>query len=566
EAKRLARPQHPNVVVVHDYNAARLQPGDIRCFYVAMELLDGHSLRRWLSTRPPPDKIIEVFCRAGEGLYAAHRVGLVHRDFKPENVVLVDGTPKIVDFGLATDEPLATTRLSTADPDERMIVGTLAYMAPEALEGRADARSDQFAFAASLWEALYGEFPYPIESIDPADRRKIEPRRGGDTYPDALRRCLVRALSSSPNRRFSDMQQVVARLRELQPSLAGVVSQASAPRIEVEDLTSQSHDEQRRPSRKWTIVPLLALAATGAVAFVGTGGLDRWLSPQRGQASAMNTMNSMNPVAGAQNAPTQKLTVVPCERERGWLGTWRFTTTPLWEVPDRSGVTGEYTIEITQHEPTSTCELALKLIKTGVVSSKGRKTIDHRTEFVASLSQLGNREALVLTNIKPHEGEKDALFVYDFALLRDGDDLIGDFYEMRPGGAQRFSGALSGRRDDGTANKRGQRHCDPSLAQKLAGDWRFIAKDEHKHSNLRQAEYVLSLAPSICSFTVKHEGTELGSGVAYERELWRVRIDDGRLRREWTLTGANTPLGRFQTLRGGDEAPVAEGTLSARRP
>lgn len=576
EAKRLARPQHPNVVVVHDYNAAHLRPGDIRCFYVAMELLDGHSLRQWLGTRPTPDAIVEVFCRAGEGLYAAHRAGLVHRDFKPENVVIVDGTPKIVDFGLATDEPLATARLSTVDPDERMIVGTLAYMAPEALEGRADARSDQFAFAAALWEALYGYFPYPIESIDPADRRKISPRKQDDPYPDALQRCLVRALSGAPQRRFGDMHQVVARLRELQPSLSGVASQASAPRIEIGNLTTQPlGPPPQKSSRTRVIVPILALTAAGAVAFFGiTGELDRWLPTGWGTGEQVaevahdpaSAASAMGAVAGAPNPTAQEATVVPCERERAWIGTWHFTTTPLWELPDPTGVTGEYTVEIAHGESPSTCELSLRLTKTGIVSSKGKRAIKHQAEVIARLSELGDREALVLTNVEPHEGEKAALFLYDFALLREGDDLVGDFYGMRPGGAQRFSGALSGSRDGAGSDKTRRKRCDPSLAKKLAGDWRIIARDEREHSNLRQREYALSITPSTCAFVVTREGRALGSGVAYERDLWRARIDEGGLRREWTLSGVDAPVGRFHTLRGREPEPLAEGSLSARRP
>jgi eukaryotic-like serine/threonine-protein kinase len=100
EAQVLAALRHRNIVVVHDFDAEDFRPGDIRCFLVVMELLSGKTLRNWMTEPHPVADIVEVFCRAGDGLAAAHGREIVHRDFKPENVMLDDdGEPRLVDFG-----------------------------------------------------------------------------------------------------------------------------------------------------------------------------------------------------------------------------------------------------------------------------------------------------------------------------------------------------------------------------------------------------------------------------------------------------------------------------------
>ena len=119
-------------------------------------------------------EVLAMYLGAGRGLAAAHAAGLVHRDFKPENVLVApDGRPKVTDFGLAHVEG----RTATTDPGGELpthvaltadgaFIGTPAYMAPEQFEGKpADARSDQFSFCAALYEALYGERPFAGEDV-----------------------------------------------------------------------------------------------------------------------------------------------------------------------------------------------------------------------------------------------------------------------------------------------------------------------------------------------------------------------------------------------------------------
>ena len=202
EARSLARLKHPHVVAVHDVG------WEGRDIFIAMELVEGTTLRRWFAQRTPPrfDRIMDVFVQAARGLEAAHQAGLVHRDFKPENVLVGDdGRVRVSDFGLAE------SRVPDDDDAERvrpgMIVGTPAYMSPEQRAGEAaDHRSDQFSFCVALLEALKGRRPdlarIDVE-LDGADARRI---------PRWLRRLLHRGLSRDPAARFVDMGVL---LREL---------------------------------------------------------------------------------------------------------------------------------------------------------------------------------------------------------------------------------------------------------------------------------------------------------------------------------------------------------------
>lgn len=274
EAQTLAALRHRNIVVVHDFDADEFRPGELRCFLVVMELLSGTTLRHWMAESHPASEVLDVFCRAGDGLAAAHAGGIVHRDFKPENVMLDEGgEPKLVDFGLATLDSPTPGHLDSKNPEQRAIVGTLAYMAPEALRGRAEARSDQFSFAAALWEALCGEFPYPIDDLDPSKRVVSATSRLAKGVPPALFDCLRRALHPEPARRFPKMADLVAQLRELYGELRSGASIASAPTVLANvNLSSDTHQSAATapaavvPRRSWT---WLAFPAVGAAAVVG---------------------------------------------------------------------------------------------------------------------------------------------------------------------------------------------------------------------------------------------------------------------------------------------------------
>jgi len=216
EARSLARLTHPNVVVVHDVGEALGEA------YMAMEFVKGCTLRRWQQDeRPNPNRVLEVYMEAAKGLAAAHAAGLVHRDVKPDNILLGDdGRVRIMDFGLALAEQ--TTPISTipAETNGGNLEGTWPYMAPERFQGViADARSDQFAFCISLYEALYGEHPFDFAKlIDlPAavqqGRFRHPPR--GTMVDRAVRAVLLRGLSTDPAARFPSMDDLANALRSV---------------------------------------------------------------------------------------------------------------------------------------------------------------------------------------------------------------------------------------------------------------------------------------------------------------------------------------------------------------
>ncbi len=247
EAQALARLTHPNVVTVHDVGTHR---GRV---FVAMEFVAGKTLRQWLLAtddgRPRPvNSVLEVFAAAGRGLAAAHRAGLVHRDFKPENVLLGDdGMVRVVDFGLARragDEVVedsvdnsgtlsmdswdyegftstATRSLEMSLTGTGRIMGTPAYMAPEQHRGEtATPRSDQFAFCVALWEALYGERPFPgrdLPSLSLAvtsGELRDPPNDGPHAHrvPAHVHRALVQGLSTEPEGRFPRVDDLITAL------------------------------------------------------------------------------------------------------------------------------------------------------------------------------------------------------------------------------------------------------------------------------------------------------------------------------------------------------------------
>jgi len=231
EAQALARLSHPNVVQIHDAGVIGEQ------IFIAMEFVRGHDLRGWLTAQPrTPTEILRLFVDAGRGLAAAHAVGLIHRDFKPENVLVgADGRARVADFGLAradhdaapgdrtspTDQPLELSLTATG-----AVLGTPAYMSPEQHMGLdVAAASDQFSFCVALWEALCGQRPFADETYaetsvavltgqlrDPPPAARL-PRR----LVDALRR----GLATRPEQRHPDMPALLAILARDAPRTRG---------------------------------------------------------------------------------------------------------------------------------------------------------------------------------------------------------------------------------------------------------------------------------------------------------------------------------------------------------
>jgi tetratricopeptide (TPR) repeat protein len=247
EAQAMARLSHPNVIAVHDVGAIG---GTV---FIAMEYVAGQTLAEWQKTRPPWKEVLDVYGRAGAGLAAAHAVGMVHRDFKPENVLIgADGRVRVLDFGLARREvraekpqaekptgnedkvPSAAEQAKAregGDVEQTVIdtdvvgdltrtgavLGTPAYMSPEQhLGDPADARSDQFSFCVAFYEAMYGRRPFAGDShatlaFQVTQGNITEAPRDSDV-PTWLRKVLVRGLKLEPDQRYADMGELLADL------------------------------------------------------------------------------------------------------------------------------------------------------------------------------------------------------------------------------------------------------------------------------------------------------------------------------------------------------------------
>ena len=241
EAQAMARLSHPNVLTVHDVGEidSGILDGDgarslgTPLVFIAMELVDGKDVRAWmLERRRSWREVVAVFVQAGEGLAAAHDAGLLHRDFKPDNVLIDDRNHvRVMDFGLARgfderadNDPRelavgtssASLDHSLTHPDAAM--GTPPYMPPEQWRhGELDPRADQFAFCVSMWEALYGTRPYRASAQstvrETIESGSITPPDGEHSAPLWLRQALERGLEPDPERRHASMRALVDLLQ-----------------------------------------------------------------------------------------------------------------------------------------------------------------------------------------------------------------------------------------------------------------------------------------------------------------------------------------------------------------
>ncbi len=236
EAQSMARLSHAHVVHVHDVGTT-----DEGAVFIAMEYIQGHTLGQWITASPRSlTEILSIFRQAGEGLAAAHAVELIHRDFKPDNVLLTaEGEAKISDFGLARpvaieaaealppapppDPKIAATEdtpndnASTVLTQTGTILGTPAYMAPEQHLGQqADARSDQYSFCVTLFEALYGHRPFNGKSIGELRLRvlggQLEEPSPTAGVPRWIFPILARGLHVDPARRWPTISDLLHAL------------------------------------------------------------------------------------------------------------------------------------------------------------------------------------------------------------------------------------------------------------------------------------------------------------------------------------------------------------------
>jgi len=249
EARAMARLKHPNVLTVYEVGTAS------GVDYIAMELVEGDNLGAWFARPQPREEIVAAVLAAGRGLAAAHEAGIVHRDFKPENVLRDHkGHVYVTDFGLAFGQvedtgelvPLAVAALSPSGSGRRhvdsvldspltqtgVLIGTPAYMAPEQFAGRAAGpRSDQFAYCVTVWEALTGTRPFrgkDLVELQGAAAAGISQMRGA-VAPE-IHAVLARGLAANPEDRWPSMPVLLAELERVLHPAAITTTPAAAPR------------------------------------------------------------------------------------------------------------------------------------------------------------------------------------------------------------------------------------------------------------------------------------------------------------------------------------------------
>ncbi len=239
EAQAMAQLQHPNVLGVYEAGVHGDQ------VYVAMEYVEDGTLGNWLRVRARSwQEVVDMLLQAGEGLAAAHAVGLVHRDFKPANILLSAGRARISDFGLARATTTAEDIERTAEDSSGMLLGapltrtgallgTPAYMAPEQLRGEpATPTSDQFAFGVVLYESLYGHRPFQGDSVKALmlaiDAGKLARPAGKVSVPTQVSAVIRRALARDPSRRYESMAALLAALRSARRARVGAWGFAAA--------------------------------------------------------------------------------------------------------------------------------------------------------------------------------------------------------------------------------------------------------------------------------------------------------------------------------------------------
>ncbi|HUP45716.1 MAG TPA: protein kinase [Thermoanaerobaculia bacterium] len=268
EAKAVSTLNHPAIVTILDV-------GDDGFQYIAMEYVEGESLRQKLRQHLPLNKRLELIANVADGMAVAHSAGVVHRDLKPDNIIVTPhGQPKIVDFGLAKliqPELLSEPGKQQADTvslhasREGSLIGTVGYMSPEQIEGkRVDHRCDVFALGCILYEIVTGRRAFQSDSIVDTLHKIVheQPPPVLDTnssLPPDLERIVRRCLAKDPDDRYQSIKEVAIELRD-------VLRGSSAPEVR----------PRSRSWRRWSLY---------AAALLAVAGLSAWLISRQSDSS-----------------------------------------------------------------------------------------------------------------------------------------------------------------------------------------------------------------------------------------------------------------------------------------
>jgi tRNA A-37 threonylcarbamoyl transferase component Bud32 len=436
EARTLARLEHPNVVRVLDFGRAELVLGErsVDVVYLCMDFIDGRSLRTWRAEkRWSSARMFEVLGQAAEGLAAAHGAGVIHRDFKPENVMIdVRGRARVVDFGLARTkrdaaggEDAATIEREHAE----LASGTIEYMAPEVRRGVVDAKSDQFSFAATAWECLTGQLPFDGRQYDwrtPGTMAFV----GADALAPAVREVLERGLAYFPDQRYPS---VVAMMQAL-----GVA----------------------RGARRRVVAGVLA--GIGLVG-VAAGG---WYVTRH--------VDEL-PVVGVDAPEPAARSLEPARACDAVVGKWRLETTVsnALQVSKFDDVRGWYALDIRRAD--GDCKVSVEATKLGDsgVGSYGKKAKVGSTTTTVEVMRDGG--VSIAFNVDLTQTGK-AFLKYRFDLeLREG-RLYGDWYLAAPEPLRGFvhgvaaDGKMSAAAWEPLARPSSQEHPCPSQCRVLCAD------------------------------------------------------------------------------------------------
>ncbi|MDD3732292.1 MAG: protein kinase, partial [candidate division Zixibacteria bacterium] len=244
EAKTAARISHPNVMAIYDMDTARDRETGRDLNYIVMEYISGLSLTDYLQKKSlATSDILRVAEKVAAGLAAAHKLGIVHRDIKPDNIKIdEEGNPKILDFGLAKPVDLSgagedrdtTDTISRELTQEGKIIGTVNYMSPEQARGETvDTRSDIFAYGILLYRMLTGEFPFDgkdkvsiIAKI--LEGRHVPIRHKNETLPPELERIIDKCLQKNPDDRYQDTRDLVVDIRSLRRQYESGISDTTS--------------------------------------------------------------------------------------------------------------------------------------------------------------------------------------------------------------------------------------------------------------------------------------------------------------------------------------------------
>jgi eukaryotic-like serine/threonine-protein kinase len=306
EARTVSALNHPNIVTIHDVGV------EDSVSYIAMELIEGRTLRELLRGGTLPlRRMLEIATHVADGLARAHQAGIVHRDIKPDNVMVSrDGVVKILDFGLAKrtfspgakgEEPTATV---ATEPGS--VLGTVRYMSPEQATGKpVDFRTDQFSFGSVLYELATGKPAFSGETnvdtlsailhAEPEPLARINPR-----VPPPMRWIIERCLAKDPASRYSSTE-------DLARDLAGV-------REHLSELSGEAVRPAARPNRRWLFFPTAGLLVA-VLGLVAGALLDQRLRRVDPPSYRQLTFRS-GEVGGARFAPDEQTIVYSANWER----------------------------------------------------------------------------------------------------------------------------------------------------------------------------------------------------------------------------------------------------------